>query len=180
MKEKLLIEIEVPEGVNASLEENILKVTGSQGEVSRDFKLGRNQLKVEGNKIIFSNKKGTKTDKRMMNTITAHIKNMIKGVQEKFEYKVKICFGHFPFTVKQDGNKVIVKNFLGEKIDRIVSIPEGTELDMGKEIITIKSVDKEIAGQAAANFEAATRIKGRDKRIFQDGIYIIDKAGKEM
>jgi large subunit ribosomal protein L6 len=109
MKEKLLIEIEVPEGVNASLEENILKVTGSQGEVSRDFKLGRNQLKVEGNKIIFSNKKGTKTDKRMMNTITAHIKNMIKGVQEKFEYKVKICFGHFPFTVKQDGNKVIVK-----------------------------------------------------------------------
>ena len=61
-----------------------------------------------------------------------------------------------------------------------MKLPEGIDLEIDKEIITIKSVNKEIAGQAAANFEAVTRIRGRDKRIFQDGIYIINKAGKEM
>jgi large subunit ribosomal protein L6 len=56
----------------------------------------------------------------------------------------------------------------------------GAELEIEKDIITIKSVDKEIAGQATANLEKATQIKKRDKRVFQDGIYIINKAGKEI
>lgn len=180
MKENLYSEIIIPEGIEVKLEGSNLTVKGPEGENSRNFKTGRLNFEVKEGKIILSIQKGTKTDKRMMNTLTAHINNMVKGVKEKFEYQVKICYGHFPFTVKQDGNKIIIKNFLGEKIDRHVKIPEGAELDMGKEIITIKSVDKEIAGQAAANFEAATKIKGRDKRIFQDGVYIINKAGKEM
>jgi large subunit ribosomal protein L6 len=180
MKEKLLTEIEIPEGINVLVDGDILKINGPEGDISREFKTGRIELKVEGKKIILSHLKGTKTEKRMINTLQAHIKNMIKGVQEKFEYQLKICFGHFPFTVKQEGNLIRIKNFLGEKVDRVVKIPEGIDLEIGKEIIKIKSVNKEIAGQAAANFETVTRIRGRDKRIFQDGIYIINKAGKEM
>ena len=125
-------------------------------------------------------KKATKTEKKMMNTIAAHIRNMIKGVQEKFEYKLKICFSHFPFTVKQEGNKIIVNNFLGEKINRTVEMPEGAEIDIAKDIITIKSINREIAGQAAANFEKITKVRNKDIRIFQDGIYILNKAGREL
>ena len=180
MREKLSSEIEIPEGVEVKMNENTLTVKGPEGENSRDFKLGRLNLEIKDKKVIFQIEKGTKNDKRLMNTFTAHVNNLIKGVQEKFEYQVKICFGHFPFTVKQDGNRIIIKNFLGEKVDRFVKVPNGAELEIGKEIIKIKSVDKEIAGQAAANFEAATKIKGRDKRIFQDGVYIINKAGKEI
>ena len=180
MKKELFVEIEIPEGVEVSLDGTELTVKGPEGENKRAFKLGRLDIEVKDGKIVLGNKVSTKTEKKMMNTIAAHIRNMIKGVQEKFEYKLKICFGHFPFTVKQEGNKVIIKNFLGEKIDREVKIPEGAELDVKKEIITIKSVNREIAGQAAANFEAATKIKGRDKRIFQDGVYIINKCGKDM
>ena len=180
MKKEIIKEIEIPEGVEVKVEEGSLKVKGPEGENSRDLKLGKLDFKINDKKIVFGHKKATKTEKKLINTLEAHIKNLLKGVVEKFEYKLKICFGHFPFTVKIDNNEAVVKNFLGEKIDRKVKMPKDAEISMDKEFITIKSVDKETAGQAAANLEAATKIKGRDKRIFQDGIYIINKCGKEI
>ena len=116
----------------------------------------------------------------MMNTFEAHINNMIKGVQNKFEYKLKICSSHFPMTVKIDGKKAIIKNFLGEKTDRKCKIMSGAEVEVNGNQIVVKSIDKEIAGQTSANFEAATKVGKRDRRTFNDGIFIINKAGKEL
>lgn len=180
MKKDLFKEIEIPEDVNVKLEKNILIVKGPEGENKREFNFGKLDFEIKNKKIRIGHKKSTKSEKKMMNTITAHIKNIVQGVQKKFEYKLKICFGHFPFTVKIEGNKIIIKNFLGEKIDRKTTLPKGVEINLEKEMITIKSTDKEKAGQAAANLEEITRIKGRDKRVFQDGIYIINKCGKGM
>ena len=180
MKKSLSQEIEIPKEVEANIEENKLIVKGPEGENSREFNVGKINFEKKDNKIILSHEKATKKEKKIINTTIAHIKNMIKGVQEKFEYKLKICSSHFPMTVKIEENKVIIKNFLGEKIDRKTKIPEGAEVKIEKDIITIISTDKEIAGQAAANFENITKIRNKDIRIFQDGIYIINKAGREM
>ena len=180
MKKNLSLEMEIPEGMTLSINENLVTVKGPKGEVTKNFNFGRLDSEVKNNQIILKCDKATKTEKKMMNTIGAHIKNMIQGAKEKFVYELKICFGHFPFTVKKVGNKAIIKNFLGEKVDRSVDLIEGTEVEIGKEIIIVKSPNKEFAGQTAANFEAATKIRGRDKRVFQDGVYIIKKNGKEM
>ncbi len=180
MKKALSQEIEIPEGVEANVEGNKLIVKGPEGENSREFNIGKINFEKKDNKIILSHKKATKKEKKIINTLASHIANMIKGVQEKFEYKLKICSSHFPMTVKIEGNNATVKNFLGEKIDREIKMPEGAEIKVEKDIITITSINKEIAGQAAANFENITKIKNRDKRVFQDGIYIINKAGREM
>jgi len=180
MKKTLFKDVEIPEGVDAKIEGSKILIKGPQGEISREFKTRDLEFRQEQNKILIGHKKATKNEKKMMNTITAHIKNMIQGVQTKFEYRLKICFNHFPFTVSVEGNNAVVKNFLGEKVPRKFSFPSGVEVKTDKEGVTISSVDKELAGLVAAAFEKSTAIKGRDRRIFQDGLFITKKAGKEI
>jgi len=180
MKKELYQIIEIPEGVEVNFEDDNLTVKGPEGGSSKEMKMGTLDFKIEGNKITIGHKKATKNEKKRMNTLAAHIRNMIKGVKEKYVYHLKICFSHFPFTVSVEGNVGTIKNFLGEKVPRVFKLPEGVEIKIDKEDVTVTSVNKELAGQAAANFERATKITGRDRRIFQDGIYITNKAGKEI
>ncbi len=180
MKKAISKKVEIPAGTSAEVNGDMIKVKGPEGEISRKFNLGKVKMAIRENKIVLENEKATKNEKKIINTSYSHIKNMIKGVQKRFEYKLKICFGHFPFTVKQEGKKIFIKNFLGEKVDRVMDVIDGAEIDIKKEIITVKAVDKELAGQMAANFETATKVKARDLRIFQDGIYIIEKDGKKI
>ncbi len=180
MKKSIFQEIEIPEGVNAEVNDGHVKVSGPEGTLERRFKLGVIEMKKEGNKIVIGNAKATKKEKKMINTISALLRNMVKGVQKKFEYELKICYSHFPITVEVKGHEALIKNFLGEKIARKAKIPEGVDIDAGKEIIKISSADKELAGRTAANFELATKVGKRDRRVFQDGIFMINKAGKEI
>ncbi|MBU1129379.1 MAG: 50S ribosomal protein L6 [Nanoarchaeota archaeon] len=180
MKKEIFQTIEIPEGVEVELEGTLLKVKGPEGELKRKFDTNKLVFEKKENKIKIGSKKATKTEKKMINTNTSHIKNMILGVQKKFEYQLKICFSHFPMTVELQGEKAIVKNFLGEKIPRKLKIPKDVEVKIEKQNINIFSCDKELAGQAAANFEIATKIRKRDRRVFQDGIFMINKAGKEI
>lgn len=180
MKKKLYQTIEIPEGVEVNLDENTLIVKGPEGENTRIFKILSLDFEKKENTLVIGSEKATKMEKKYMNTIVAHIRNMIRGVQKKFEYKLKICFSHFPITIDVKEKEAIIKNFLGEKIPRKVKILEKVGVKIDKDIITITSLDKELVGQTAANFEKATKIKKRDRRIFQDGIFIINKDGKEM
>ena len=180
MKTELIKKIEIPEGIEVNIVGDKVSVKKGDKVNEREFDLNRIDIKKKGNEIIFEDKKASKKEKRQINTLVAHINNMIKGIQEKFEYKLKVCFSHFPMTVEVKGNEAIIKNFLGERSPRKVKIPAGAEVKVDKEIITVTAHDKEIAGQAAANFEMKTRITDKDRRIFQDGIFITNKCGEEM
>lgn len=180
MKQELFQEIEIPEKVEVKQEGNLLKVKGPAGENERKFNFRDLEFEINGKKIKIGAKKATKKEKKRINTNTAHIRNMIQGAENKYEYKLKVCFVHFPSTVEVKGSEVIIKNFLGEKVPRKAKIPKGAEVKVDKEIITVKSSDKEIAGQAAANLELATKIRKRDRRVFQDGIFITSKCGVEI
>ncbi len=181
MKKDILIEIEIPEEVEVLLSEDSIKVKGKEGEAERKIKPNKKiELKKEDKKIVISSKKATKKEKRLCNTLKKHIINLIKGVQEKFEYELKVCSSHFPMSVSVEGNELLIKNFFGEKEPRKVKIPSEIEVSIGGDIIRLKGVDKEKVGQTAAEIEKATYIKRRDRRIFQDGVYIISKAGRKI
>ena len=101
---------------------------------------------------------------------------MVKGVSEGFEYKLTVVYAKFPMTVEVKDNKFIVKNLLGEKVPRTVPLPSDVEVKVeGSKDITVTGIDKEKVGQVAASLEQSTRISHFDRRVIQDGIYIVEK-----
>ena len=166
----------IPEGLSLEMNETgVIKVKGAKGEATRQLMHPLVSIKKEGNGLTLISKSSKKKSKRMVNSYHAHIMNLFRGVKEGFTYKLKICSGHFPMTVKQEGEKIVVSNFLGEKIPRTAQIMPGAKVKIDKDTIIVDAPNVEVAGQTAANIEIATRIRGRDRRTFQDGIYIIEK-----
>ena len=180
MKVKILSEeAEIPEGVSVEIKGSLVSVKGPKGENKRRLANPKVKIEKKDNSIIVSAAKASKREKRDVGTFTAHIKNMMKGVKEPFIYKLKICSGHFPMSVTSTKDELTVKNFLGETIPRKIKLRKGVEVKVEGDRITIESIDKEIAGQTAADIEQLTRITNRDRRIFQDGIWMTEKSGKE-
>ncbi len=172
--------IEIPEGVEASINDNNFIVKGNGKELSKNFDLGKINAEVKDRKIILTAKGATRRESKMIGTTWAHLKNMIKGINEDFIYELEICNVHFPMNVKADNDKVVVKSFLGETTERIAKIMPNVKVDIKGSSITVSSNNIEAAGQTAANLEKATRLTGRDRRIFQDGIFITSKCGRAI
>ena len=119
-----------------------------------------------------------KKQKALTGTFVAHINNMIKGVTEEFEYKMKTVFSHFPIKTSVEGNEFVIQNFLGERAPRKAKILDGVTIEAKGDDITIRGIDKEKVGQTTANIERATIVRNRDIRVFQDGVYRTSKGDK--
>lgn len=176
MKENLREEIALGKGVTASLIDATLTLKGPKGEVRRQFLHPGVHLHLESDKIVLSAEQATKREKKIVGTFKAHVRNLVHGVQQPYEYTLKICSGHFPMTVTVANQEFIIKNFLGETVPRKVSVlPHVAVKVQGTEII-VQSADREAAGQMAGRIEQLCRITNRDRRVFQDGCYITKKA----
>jgi large subunit ribosomal protein L6 len=176
MKHKNLIdEIELPDKVQASITGRTITVKGPKGEASKEIKFTNANAKVEGNKIMIEALDPNQKSKKNFYTLRSHIKNLVEGVNNGFTYKLKVCAGHFPMNASISGKQFIVKNFLGEKVPRVLQLKEGVTVKVEGTEVTVQGCNVETTGQVAADIEQLTRVTGRDIRIFQDGIYIVKK-----
>ena len=180
IRKNITNEIDIPNGISVSVNNQVLLVKGPKGEVKKEMKQHIISIRVNQQKILFESKRNTKEDKKIIGSLVAHFKNMIKGSMENHNYVLKICAGHFPMNVSVSGSKLIVKNFLGEKVPRTLELKNGADVKVEGDLIKVTSASKEIASQISADIEQLTRRPGFDTRIFQDGIYIINKDGKEL
>jgi len=160
----------------ADVEGITLKISGPKGAVERKIREKSIRISKQDNSLVIKAANPKRKCKRVMETTRAHIKNMIKGVTEGYEYRLKICSSHFPINVSVSGKEVIIKNFFGEKSPRVCKIRDNVEIKLEKNLITLRGVDKETVGQAAADLEQTTRITNKDRRVFMDGIYIVSKG----
>jgi large subunit ribosomal protein L6 len=172
--------VSIPEGVKINVNEMRVTVSGNGNELERDFHdqmfFGKMRIAQEENMIVVSSLIEKRRVKAFVGSVAAHIKNMVKGVGSEYVYKMKIVYVHFPMTVKVGNGQVLITNFLGEKKPRKAAIMDDVKVEVKKDEVIITSHNKESAGQTAANIEGATRITRRDRRVYQDGVYIVEKG----
>jgi len=165
-------EFEIPEGVDVRIEGKTIEVSGEKGSLKRKFNHFYN-IKVEkkDNRLMISSDNDRRKVKAMVGTIAAHARNMVKGVTKGYTYKMKIVYSHFPITVKVEGNKILVGNFIGEKIPRVARIIGDAKVEVKGQDIIITGLNKEDVGQTMSSIEQICRITKFDSRIFHDGVY---------
>ena len=170
-------EINIPEKVSIKVERKYVEVTGSLGTLKRDFAfMPLVQFTSDGKVFTITTPRERKEDKMFLNTALSHINNLIEGVMKGYRYKLEIVHVHFPMRLNVKGDDLTLENFLGSKVQRKTwKYPDVTVKVKGKEVI-VEGLNKEEVGQTSANLEQLTKIKGKDRRVFRDGIYRVERG----
>jgi large subunit ribosomal protein L6 len=175
MVKEIARQVEIPEGVDVSIEGSQVTVKGPKGNLSRKLSYPEIEIKKEDSYLVVNSKLDRKQQKAMVGTLAAHVSNMIAGVTKGFEYKMKVVYSHFPIQLKAASGELVISNFLGERKSRSARILDGVKVDVLKDEVVVTGIDKENVGQTMANIEQATRVRGFDIRVFQDGVYLVEK-----
>jgi large subunit ribosomal protein L6 len=178
-------EVTVPKGVSASIEGKVITLKGKKGTITEDFSHARViDIKLIENTFYLHADFPRKNVVAETSTIKNLIKNMIRGVQEGYEYSMKIVYSHFPITVdppKGKDEEILVRNFIGERSPRVTKKIGDVKITANKEEVIVSGVSKEHVGQTCANIQLLCKIREKDKRVFQDGVYVFKKmVGEEV
>lgn len=172
---KAVERVEIPEGVEVSVDGRIVTVKGEKGTLMQDFSHAPISIQSNGDKVEIQTNWPRKREAALVGTVKSHIQNMITGVTKGFTYKLKIVFSHFPISVKIGEKTVAIENFTGERSPRIARIKGNTKVTVNGEDVIVQGLDIEDVSQTAANIERATKVKNKDPRVFLDGIYIYER-----
>ena len=166
--------IEVPNGTSAEVKGDKITVKGSLGTNVRKINTELLLVTAKGDKIEI-----TPTENRILaakaakavNAVGKEIKNDIDGVNKYFERRMTIVFAHFPITAEAKGSEFIIKNMLGERAARKCKIVGSTKVEVKGQEVRVYGTLLDDVGQTAANIRTASKIRKKDGRVFQDGVY---------
>lgn len=167
--------IEIPAGTTVTVQNNVVTVKGPKGELARQFKPVV-EVVVEGNTVSFVKKQESSFGRSLWGTYAAHVKNMIKGVNELYTKKL-ILEG---VGYKGDVQGTTLNLALGFSHPVKVQIPAGLTVTSEKGSFTFTSIDKELVGSFAAKIRALKKpepYKGKGFRY--DNEVIARKQGKK-
>ncbi|MGA8542069.1 MAG: 50S ribosomal protein L6 [Thermoplasmata archaeon] len=170
--------VELPAGVKFTVRAGRLSVKGPLGTVERPFPSDVLELTVDGTSAHLQLRipADRKRSQSLLRTWVAHVRNLAGGLTLGVEAKMKVVAAHFPMKVSVRGEELVIENFLGEKYPRSTKLRPGTKAVVEGDIVTLTGHDVEQVGQSAANIERVTHIRDYDPRVFQDGIYLTERA----
>ncbi len=172
---KAVNSLEVPENVKVQVEGRVVTVEGEKGTLTRNFSHAPISIQLVGNEVRIQANWPRKKEAALVGTVRSHIQNMITGVTKGFTCKMKIVFSHFPISVKVQGKKVLIENFIGERSARTAKIMGDVKVTPKGDDVIVQGINIEEVSQTAANIQDATKIKSKDPRKFLDGIYIQER-----
>jgi large subunit ribosomal protein L9e len=178
--------LEIPEGVKVSIKTRTVTVEGPRGKLVKDLgHLAVNFTQPKKNVISIEIHHGNRKNVATLRTVRTHINNLIVGVTKGFKYKMRYVYAHFPINVNVDKNgetglfEVEIRNFIGEKIVRRVTMQEGVDVEISqsqKDELVLTGNSLEHVSQSAADIQQACRVRNKDIRKFLDGLYVSEKG----
>jgi len=177
MAKELKKMVAIPDDVTVSVTDRRVTIKGPRGEVTRELWYPHITIQhIEEDLCVDSDITSVrKKQKAMIGTLASHLRNMINGVTSGYRYRMKMVYSHFPIQLQIKENRFVIGNFLGEKKERVATILGGVDVEVSGDQVIVTGINKESVGQTVANIEQATKIKSRDPRVFQDGIYVVAK-----
>jgi large subunit ribosomal protein L6 len=170
-------EISIPEDVSVSVDGLDVTVEGPNGSVERRMWYPDVSVSVDDGTIVVVSEEEDRKTKSTVGTFESHFRNAFHGVTEGWEYEMEINYEHFPMQVDAEDDEVIIRNFLGEKAPRHCAIIGDTDVQVDDPVITLTGPNKEDVGQTAGNIRERTKVKDKDTRVFEDGIYVTEEPG---
>jgi large subunit ribosomal protein L6 len=176
--ERSRIAVSIPKEVTLEVRPGHLAVKGPLGRVERPFPSEAIEIALTAGEITLSLRVPSqrKRSQALLRTWAAHLRNLTGGLTHGVEAKMKVVAAHFPMKVQAKESELVIENFLGEKYPRTAPLRPGVSAEVDGDFVLLRGYDVEQVGQSAANIERATHIRDYDPRVFQDGIYIIEKA----
>ena len=140
-------ELIIPEGVNVTVDNNIVTVKGPKGELTFTYdKLIT--VEIIDNKVIVKRKNETKVAKQLHGTTNALINNMITGVTSGYTKDLEAVGVGYRFNVA--GNKITVDAGYSHPVEVIVPSDLKAESKSNTEL-SISGIDKQRVTEFAAN-----------------------------
>lgn len=138
--------ITIPEGVEVTLDGNMITVKGPKGTLTREVHKNMN-VALDGNVIKISRPDDEPANRSLHGLTRTLINNMIIGVKEEFKRELEI--NGVGYRAQKQGNKLVMN--LGYSHPVEMDAPEGITFDVpNPNQIIVRGIDKELVGQTAA------------------------------
>ena len=166
----------VPAGVTASVEGNIITVSGSKGKLDFTFD-SLVEVKIDGDVITTTRKNETKQAKSLHGTTNSIISNMLEGVNNGYSKGLEITGVGYRFNVQ--GNKINITAGFSHPV--VVEVPSDLKVEqVSNTEITISGIDKQKVSEFAANIRKWRKPEPyKGKGIHYKGEHIRRKEGKK-
>ena len=146
--------ITIPANVQVKMVDNVIKVIGPKGEL--EFSIPKNiEIKIENNEISVSRRRHGQYTRSLHGLSRKLIDNMVKGVSIGFQKKLDFKGVGYRADVKE-GKLVLLVGF-SHPVE--YPIPEGIEIEVVKNIITVSGIDAQKVGQAAAQIRSVKPVE---------------------
>ena len=169
--------VELPKGVEASIQPGLIMVKGPLGTLSQVLN-GDVVVSQEADKLTFVVANETRQAKAMSGTLRALVANMVNGVSKGFERRLSLVGVGYRASVQ--GNQV--KMQLGFSHDILHTMPEGVKAECPTQTeIVLKGSNKQVVGQTAAELRAyrpPEPYKGKGVRYVDERVTIKETKKK--
>lgn len=168
------IEVMIPQGITVEVNGTEIETKGSLGSNKRQFNDALLDVKKENDKITIVAVKDPCLAKKALKaeqSFKKEMENDINGVSKHFEKNMRAVFAHFPINMEVKGDRLNINNIIGERTPRIAKIVGTTKLEVKGQNLRVYGTSLDDVSQTAANIRLACKIRNKDSRVFQDGLY---------